>query len=182
MLLQTTSLLINYNATMKLLPYENFYLTTNLPPNIVIEKLKEKTELESFSLFRKNKSSTKQYEGFVASNNFQLKRIIQYRNSFLPIITGEIKSNYIGTGIHVKMKMYPFVYIFMAFWLGFVTIAGITVVTFMLREQKFHPGIFGVLIMFVGGYGLTLGSFKYESTKSKKFLIELLQATITMNN
>ena len=37
----------------------------------------------------KNKN-TKLYEGYLNGNNFEINRIISYRNSFLPQIKGEI--------------------------------------------------------------------------------------------
>ena len=72
--------------------------------------------------------------------------------------------------------MHFFVYAFMIVWLGFVVFAGLIVLSYMVNRHKFHPGIFGVLLMFAFGYGLTLGGFKFESTKSKKFFSELLKA------
>lgn len=162
---------------MKFLPYEKFYLTTSQAPSEVVARLVGNTAPKSHNLFRWTNKSTKPYEGSVDGSNFRLSRIIRYRNSFLPVITGQITADTTGTRVHVRMRMNLFVCVFMGIWLSLVTFAGIAVVSHMLSERKFHSGIFGVLIMFAFGYGLALGGFKYESSKSKKFFAELLQAS-----
>lgn len=74
--------------------------------------------------------------------------------------------------------MHVFVYTFMSLWLGFVVLAGAAIVKDMINKHEVYPAIYGILVMFVFGYGLTLGAFKYESSKSKKFFRELLEAEL----
>ena len=159
---------------MNLVPYESYYLTTTLPRIEIVKRLMENTAPKSPLFFDWKKRSNKLYEGFVTDRSFRITRRIAYRNSFLPIISGKIIAYNSSIRVYIKMRMYLAVYIFMIFWLGFVATAGVAVIKAMIKEQQFHPSIFGVGIMFAAGYGLTMWGFKSESSKAKKFLVELL--------
>lgn len=160
---------------MKFLPYENYYLTTKLTPSQVTFTLKDNIIAPSQNIFRFNTNTAKPYEGYLEGNRFEISRIINYRNSFLPIINGQINSYGNGSRIHVKMRMHAFVSALMFVWLGFVTLLGSGIINLLLREKRFYTDGFFILFMFLFGYGLTVGGFKYESAKSKKFLAYLLQ-------
>ena len=161
---------------MNFLPYENYYLKTKLTPHQVALLLQKNIIARSRDIFRSNTNTTRPYEGYIDRNIFEVSRIINYRNSFLPIIKGQVYSENGGSSIHVKMKLHTVVAGFMLVWMSGLSIALIGVFTKMLVHKKFEPGIFLVLLMFSLGYGLTIGGFKYESNKSKKHLAELLEA------
>src|SRR5688572_24540789 len=103
---------------MKFFPYENFYLTTQLQPNEVVSKIQENVSPRSRNIFQWKSDRTRPYQGLLDNNEFRISRIIRYRNSFLPIIKGEILKSLDGTRIHLKMRMHFFVYVFMFVWLG----------------------------------------------------------------
>ncbi|WP_139256376.1 hypothetical protein [Flavisolibacter ginsengisoli] len=147
-----------------------------MTPHQVVSLLQNNIIPRSRDIFRSNTNTTRPYEGYIVHNTFEVSRIIQYRNSFLPIIKGQVYRENEGSRIHVKMKLHSVVAGFMLVWMSGVTLALIAVFIKMLVHKKFEPAIFFVLLMLLFGYGLTLGGFKYESNKSKMFLAQLLEA------
>ena len=166
---------------IKYLPFENYILTTNLRTDEVCKRLSENIEPKNLSIFSSpNRNSTKQYEGNISGNIFQISRIISYRNSFLPIIKGNISSSYGQTQIKIKMHLVTFVLIFISLWLGVVglvcigiLLAGILQLRLILANG-FSPMLLIPLGMFIFGCALTIIPFKIESKKSKEFLTNLL--------
>jgi hypothetical protein len=166
------------NIKMKYLPFENITYTTNLSPEEVVERIQG--IIEPNKTFRLTgifgNSNHKPYEGTINRNSFSIKRIIGYRNSFLPRITGEIVSNFKGTKIEVKMRLHILVLIFMFIWCGGVGLGFITFLTSSINNGTFDSAIIVPFGMLAFGYGLTTGGFKYESIKSKNYLAQLFKA------
>lgn len=163
---------------MKYLPIENITYKTRLKEEEVLKRLADSIEPEKirFGLF--DSSATKPYEGQIDGASFRIKRIIRYRNSFLPRISGTIVKDFDGTTINVKMKLHPLVMVFICFWCGSVGLAGITIMAISLRNASYEPASLIPFGMFIFAYGLTMGCFKYESNKSKSDLQTILEADI----
>jgi hypothetical protein len=164
----------------RFLPFDNFKITSRLPITEVQVRLANAVQARRRSLFSlAPHPNTKPYEGTITGNTFKISRIIDYRNSFLPVINGEI-STFIGkTKISVKMRPALFVLIFLSFWL---TIVGLVCLGILfaaiadlqkISEQGFHPIILMPFGMFLFGYGLIMFGYKRESKISKKSLIDL---------
>jgi len=157
---------------MKFLPFENITYHTQLPGYEVIKRLSDNLEPRKIFSFGFNRDR-KKYEGNIERNKFNINRVIYYKNSFRPTITGKLSEDETGTTIKVKMRLHIFVGIFMTVWLGGVflgLLAGLTAgdPVFMLVP----------FIMLLFGYGLTTGAFKYESIRAKKHLAEIFEAEI----
>lgn len=123
-------------------------------------------------------SSTKTYEGQINEMTFTIKRIISYRNSFLPRINGTIQHDFDGTTIEIKMRMNILVTVFIFIWCCGVGLGCAEVLSHLINYKTFHPTTlipFGMLIFM---YTLTLGGFKYESSKAKKDLQSLFEADL----
>lgn len=166
---------MNYqiSATICILPFEQLIINTHLTPLQVIEELKLFVETDrSFrDLFKR---PTKPYNGKIQGDSFTMTRNINYRNSFLPVITGKIKANYQGgSEIKITLSLHLFVIIFMCFWMSMVGIAGVSFLVMMFNSGKVIAGGFIPLGMFVFGYLLTIISFNIEANIAKKFLYEL---------
>ena len=57
--------------------------------------------------------NTKRFKGKIEENSFRISRYIDYKNSFLPVIKGDISSNKNNdTEIQLKMSTHIFVKIF----------------------------------------------------------------------
>jgi hypothetical protein len=162
----------------KFLPFENIEYRTGLSGKEILERLRENIEAQkSFGFLGNNTLYSKSYIGFVGSNCFQMKRAINYRNSFLPEIRGTIFEQDGSTRIKVTMKPVGFILAFMIVWFGGVSVACLAVV-YAAFSGAFHPAQivpFGMLL-----FGLVLVSvgFKTESRRSIKDLKGLLDAEI----
>lgn len=163
-----------FDANMKFLPYERLKIVTSLSREEILKRLENAIEPKRH--FRLFASGTKPYQGSVEGSHFEVSRIIRYRNSFLPIIKGDVQSEISGSTVYITMHPHIFVTAFMILWLGAV---GFFFLAFLYSfvSSSTNPSI--VFIpggMFVFGYGMFLGGFKFESIKSKKFFRELLEA------
>ena len=165
------------------LPFENYVLTTKLSVDEVLKRIADNIQQKpgfSFPTFSRN--YTKPYTGEISGTTFTMSRNINYRNSFLPVITGQI-STYLGqTQINIKMRPIIFVLIFISFWLGIVGLVCIGMLLAGLFQIKqilqngFSPMILIPFVMFAFGCLLTHFAFKEESKNSKEFLARLLES------
>lgn len=165
----------------KLLPYENFNFTTKLSTTEVMDRLSKNVSPKSTNVFSFNRDMSKPYTGKIYTNTFEISRVINYKNSFLPNINGTLTSFLGKTEVEIKMKPFTAVIVFMAIWLGFVGIAciGILIYIFMnLSNFSFSFGIIIPFIMFIFGCLLCTIPFKMEAKKSKEFLFKLFEAQI----
>lgn len=160
------------------LPIENILYKTRLSKEEAIKRLSDNVEKQqSFGLAAHKHSYSKPYIGNVYGNSFEIKRAINYKNSFLPNIKGEIFSDYEGTKIRVTMKPESFVFVFMAIWFGGVAI-GCVVTTFALFSQAFSPFFLIPYGMLVFGIVLLFGAFKTETKTSRTDLQRILEAEV----
>ena len=164
---------------MKFIPYEHLKIKTRLSADEVSKRLDEVIEPKrSFRWFEANR---KPYQGNIEGPSFEISRIIHYRNSFLPIIKGEIQPEMSGSSVHITMRPHGFIIAFMIVWLGGVGFFFfIMLVSFISSMTQNNIRDAAVLLipggMFAFGYALLLGGFKFESIKSKKFFRDLFQA------
>lgn len=135
--------------------------------------------IEPKRFFRDLSSAHKPYEGTIKGNCFAVSRIIDYRNSFKPLIHGEIQAEIDGCSLHITMSPHPSVLIFMMVWFSGVLfgLVGFIVTLFAPRMHTQNPPVL-ILIplgMLVFGYGLSVGRFKFEAVKSVAFFRRLFQ-------
>ena len=99
------------------LPFENYILTTKLSVAEVLNRLANNIEnKQGLSFFNLSRTYTKAYTGQIIGTTFTMSRNINYRNSFLPVITGQI-TRYLGqTQIKIKMRPVIFVLVFISLW------------------------------------------------------------------
>ncbi len=166
----------------KYLPYEHYTLTTKLSCEEVHKRLADNIEPRKIAISQIFKYSyTKPYKGTILDNNFKISRIVKGRNSFLPLITGQIAPVSGRTQVVIKMRLPIFVFTFIAWilivWLGiyYPPLANLLNIKHVSSRGygpvDFTP--FGIIIFLLV---LATISFKPESTLSKKFLAELLEA------
>jgi hypothetical protein len=162
----------------KFLPIENLTYKSRLSKEDVLKNLSDNIENEkSFRFGVYNQAYSKPYIGKIVGNTFEIKRAITYRNSFLPIIRGEVSADYVGTKILVKMKPHTFVIFFMSIWLGGISI-GCLATLYALFSQKFDPSLLIPFGMLFFGIALFYGAFKSESKTSIEDLKRILEAEI----
>jgi hypothetical protein len=164
------------------LPVENFTLTTKLSAEEVCNRIANKIEpKKSFRMLLFSTSSSKPYEGYVNTGAFKINRIIRYKNSFLPLIEGQIYSKASKTFIKIEMNVLKWVVAIVIGIVGVFVIGGMAFNTIFSANSKgsfpenfiFHPLFIFVLPLFF--YVVVYFSFKFESKKSKYFLATLLE-------
>ena len=165
-------------------PFENFILQTKLSPADVLSRVSNSIEPRKnfqFSFFSVARS--KPYEGKIFGSNFEINRIIYYRNSFLPVIRGTIYTYLDRTEIKITMRPTVFVIVFMSFWLGTVGLVCVAMIIVALTqlEKIFQGGVslfaFIPIGMFIVGAAMIVVGFKTESKKAEQFLTELFEAS-----
>ena len=166
---------------MKWLPYENFYVDTNLKPDAVQSDLETEVGPDPGFTFTTifSQRSECYFLGSVANGTFRIRRQIYYRNSFLPRITGTIEPYLNGSRVHVKMMPHILVTIFMCMWMGGVGVACLVVLFIYTKAENFNAVTLVPFGMFLFGYVLFTGGFKFESIKAKTRLAEIFQGNIT---
>ncbi len=101
---------------MKILPMTitNITYKTQLSVNEVIKRLNDCVEpKKGFSLFSVVAGRGKLYEGEISGQTFEVSRIINYRNSFLPVIIGNIQQENNTTIIEINMKLHMLANVFL---------------------------------------------------------------------
>ena len=159
-----------------LLPFERLTIPTTLNFSEVLETLDE--VVEPPKRFRMNllfRRPHKPYEGTISGNNFKINRIIRGRNSFLPVIEGEISPESFGCSIEIKMNLHKFVLIFMIYWLSTTGSFWIFALLAWLVDRSVGPIFLPILGMFIFGWLLCLIPFKLEAKATTKFLFNLFR-------
>lgn len=161
---------------MKFIPFEKITYNSRIP----IAEIKERFENEiqpktDFSFGKKPAAATKKFQGVSNGNEFQIQRIISYRNSFLPKIEILLAQDISGSKATITFKLLPFVAIFIGFWLAIVAFAGITLALFSNNDENLVFAKFIPLLMFVAGYAMTILAFNYEVNRAKEELEKIIQ-------
>jgi hypothetical protein len=171
---------------MKFLPFDSLLFRSPLSPEDSISQLEATVEPKKVirsSFFTGKKKTGKPFEGAIDHNTFNISRVIGYRNSFLPVVRGEVGSDHRGTTIRVTMKMHILVMIFLAVWL--VAASTAFVAAFVPRfsdPMAIESGTTFIyivpLMMVFFAYLAVVLSFNYERKKAIDLLIRIFQAEI----
>lgn len=166
-----------------ILPFENYIITTILSVDEVLKRIADNIQQkQSFSFTTFSPNYTKPYTGQIIGTTFTMIRNINYRNSFLPIIKGQITTHLGQTQVNIKMRPSTVVLIFISFWLGIVGLVCIGILLAgllhikQLLQNGFSPMLFIPFGMFAFGSLLTNFAFKGEGKNSKEFLERLLDS------
>ncbi|MFT3982079.1 MAG: hypothetical protein QM687_16545 [Ferruginibacter sp.] len=164
------------------LPFEKYTLTTKLSETAIRERLANNVQPRRGMFSYAGDRSGRPYEGTMNGNLFTISRIIQHRNSFLPVINGEISSFLGQTEIRIRMGLDGFVKVFIILWLSFAGLACIVTSAVLIAKpaaifkNDFPIGMLVPFFLFIFGFLLMLLLFKYESKKSRAFLAGLFEA------
>ena len=164
------------NFFKSLIPFESLTITTSLTFSEVLRRLDEVvTTPKPFRITLPfGPPPVKPYEGIISCNTFKISRIITGRNSFIPIIKGNIHSQPFGCSIKITMNLHKIVMAFMILWLWTTGSIGMFALFAWLVEPSVGPIFLPILGMFVFGWLLCLIPFKIESKSAIKFLSILL--------
>jgi len=162
-----------------ILPFEDYLIKSKLSVEQINLRLKENIEPKGKSIFSSfSRNSTKPYEGELYGNRFKINRIISYKNSFLPKISGDIFTFKDLTNITVKMETNRTI---LVLWYLIILIVGFGLTSFSnifnsLSNKNNFPFGGNEFLIFISIFLITpFLAFKIESRKSKKFLSTLLE-------
>lgn len=159
---------------MKIVPREEYRIETPLSKEEAASVLRVKTTKEKYLFGHIN--TEKLFRGEVYDDSFKFSRIIQGRNSFLPVIRGKILECGKGAEVVMEFTVDPSVSAFYICWLFFCGIFFLIALFAGIANHNFSPVVIIPLFMVCFGYGLTKLSFNYEASKMKKILKHLLIA------
>ncbi|RZJ69929.1 hypothetical protein [Flavobacterium sp.] len=158
-------------------PKDQVVFKSDLSAEEVLKRLQNNVEAQKTFGFRINTSYSTPYIGKIVGNTFSIRRVISYRNSFLPVIKGEVTSAMSGSRIKVTMQPDAAVKVFMIIWLAGVTFGCIAILTTLFTEEA---DFFILIPFFMLAMGLALFHFpfKIEANRSRKDFLEMLEAKI----
>jgi len=149
---------------MNLFPAEKITYRTYLSKDEVLKRIYNNPQYKSIG----NRTS---------ANTFQIQREIKYRNSFLPVIKGEVIEENDSTIVKVSMKPHIIILLLFAAISGFVLLLCIVALIWIIDNgfTLYSLAPFGFLLFDILLY---YAAFKPESIKSKKDLLNILEAEI----
>lgn len=124
------------------------------------------------------KQHQEKFVGKIAENSFEIYPIPRGKNSFVPKITGSIKSEGGATILDLHMSLHPIVFIFMLLWLGLVLVFALVVLSLYFSDQAEAGQLLWIPFAMLGGGLLMLFlPFKITSHQALKELKASLKAS-----
>lgn len=164
---------------MQIIPFQKIELITSLPKDEVERILANNIQANKGIVFKFSRATNKKlFEGRYSNGEFNIQRVINYKNSFRPQIKGKISAETIGTKITAELKMHEIVIIFMVFWLGGVALASIVAIYSMIANGVISYFLFIPIAMLIFGCGMGYFGFKFEADKSINELKRILKARL----
>ncbi len=158
---------------MVLLPYQRVSLRTQAPADVVLQRMAAEVEPRRWLRSSFSKTPHRRFEGEITGDRFRLRRIIGYRNSFLPTVAGRVQSDGLATLLEATLTLHPLVAVFMLVWLGGVGTAALSMLPHLATPGE--HSLVGLVPagMFVFGYLLMQLAFLAEVKHAVRFLEEV---------
>lgn len=161
---------------MRVLPYRRYEIRTSLNQNDALQKLTEAIQ-PPLSWWRWSRwVGDGEFYGKVAEGRFRCIRYIAYRNSFIPIVRGEVVSDTNGGSIiRVTMRMYNVVTLFCTVWLAFFALGMMaTLLKPAMCEAIFcAENVLIPMFMLAVFAAMMIGGFSTEANKAERFLYRI---------
>ena len=157
---------------MKLLPYRKITISTKLSKEEVLQKIRENTAKP----YIMNPGGNTLFSGVVIAESFRVRQNLDYKNSFVPFMTGRFLQHPGHTTLEVTFKPLEFVMAFMALWVGGVALACIGAFYTIITNESSPAPLFIPFLMFIFGTIVFSGAFALEYQKSKAALLNLIEA------
>jgi hypothetical protein len=114
------------------------------------------------------------WSGSVASDAFELRRKIDYRNTFLATVNGRILGTPTGSRVVATLRMHGFAEVFACVWLAFVLVWGVVWAVLTVRSGRYAEALFAVPMPVLGVRMFTRG-FLPEARRAEAFLRGLVK-------
>ena len=151
--------------------FYRFHIDSPLPPDAVRERVEAMTArpvgfLASLrAAFSRRAPESPPFIGTIGRHSFRIWRDIRYRNSFLPVVRGEILAIASGSRLQVTMTLHWLVTLFMLVWFGGVGLA------LVAGRAGTEGGFLAVpLGMLLFGVALVSAAFIPEAVRARRLL------------
>ncbi|MEQ1799607.1 MAG: hypothetical protein ABL872_16750 [Lacibacter sp.] len=163
---------------MNYFPFKRIKIHTSLTEDEVMHRLREKITLEPqfFSFNFDYSIENKPYSGKIWDNKFRISRRIDGRNSFLPVIEGEILKTNNTTKVVARLRMHIYTYTMWFIMLLFLINGMISTSRMIYSKGDMNYGFLILFFVTLFIYFFALIPFNIEASRSKKFFFELLEA------
>ena len=146
-----------------LVPYQKFEIKTRLEQESARQKLAEIVEPRKLMRFGLSRNHNL-FEGEIEGTSFKISRIIHYRNSFLPILVGQIQDDLDASTLRIVARPHWFVILLWVFFAVAVASGG------LLAGDRSEVWV--ILPVFLFFYVVPTAAFHFELYKVKKLLQE----------
>ncbi|MFN3464173.1 MAG: hypothetical protein ACK4X1_08850 [Terricaulis sp.] len=148
---------------VKLIPYHRFEIISALPQIEALQAIASRIEERKwFRITAMSAANDERFSGTVAGNKFSISRIMGYRNSFAPVIEGEISEG--GRFSRIQITMRPSISV--AIFLGFICLIFLPI--FMVMAP--------VVLVAVFVYAMVMLGFWVEANKIEQTLRRIFKA------
>lgn len=168
---------------MLLIPFHRFNIETGLSQDSVIAELTSVTtkKITFWDVFNNEKLEF-YFEGKIDENSFRISRAIRRRDSFLPVIIGQIDGTGTPTCIKVKMRLRFYALIFTVLWLLFAGLIGLGSLYIEITTGTFDAGATIFFIMSILFYSFHIIRFNIEVKRAREILNSVLTDKNQLNN
>lgn len=153
---------------MRWLPVMTETLISELPADRILGMLEHATALHLSD--RREKPSTKTFQGKIDRYRFLISRRIPSPNNFVPLIKGRIEATSKGCIIFLNYRLYRSAVMFLIFSLIMCVSIG---TLFLILEESYKYAIISYGLAMVN-YLITLLSFNRELSTSREKLMNIL--------
>jgi hypothetical protein len=151
---------------VKLVPYHRFEITSPLKREEALAAVSSRLEERKWFRVRwPSSDNDERFDGSVTQNSFNITRIMGYRNSFAPVVDGEVHDAGRFSRIVITMKPHVLVPALLPM-LAIVLVAG------LVSMGNIWPGLAMMALIYV----MVLGGFWFEANKLEQTLRKIFQA------
>ncbi|MDQ2809687.1 MAG: SoxR reducing system RseC family protein [Chloroflexota bacterium] len=161
---------------MRLVPYEQFTLSTSLSPQQFVARLNETVKSPTLGNIWEGGPL---YQGWVLPSRFEISPASYYRQEFLPIIRGRIQPTATGSSVAVELQMQGWVRIFLLFWVVPLLLLVIGTLCSNLGGRDSLGSLLVGVALLLFGHSVSLIAFQGQAQRVKQFFYNLVATTPT---
>jgi len=153
-------------------------LESNFSGDEILELLDKNIDQKSsgFQIGFGGKSS-KRFFGKINNKSFKASRVLNYRNTFSPIVFGVIsQKNNNSTEIKLKLRIHQFIKIFSIVWFTGFTLGSSLFALFTISSREFFPPVYLIILVPIAMFLVFNYFFNKEVKLSKEILMQILEA------
>lgn len=158
------------------LPWSKITLASPLSLAEARRALSSQVDEKTTWSFFVRRSHGRPFHGNIRGDDFAIVRIIQYRNSFIPVILGRLRGEPTGTSVEIRMRMTLPVCLFMGLWMVMAGLGGIAVMVLSILNAQ-PIGLVAPLPFAFGGLLVGFG-FGSEATTAERLLRDIFKSVV----